>query len=144
MDNVKKKKMEIRTSGVRSSTELTASPPHASCSLSMFLLFARRRATMPSAASRSREGGSIPSNITILSDKETVRLSNHHTCAKYPLGIFLFVNTSAADKYEFNWWLHNFTQNHHILPKKFFLKSKCILPVAVIFLKNFYKGWPRT
>lgn len=90
--------MEIRTSGVRSSTELTASPPHASCSLSMFLLFARRRATMPSAASRSREGGSIPSNIIILSEKETaVRLSNHHTRAKYPLGTFF--SRAATGKY---------------------------------------------
>ncbi|RNA05078.1 hypothetical protein BpHYR1_051544 [Brachionus plicatilis] len=47
-------------SGNKSSTELTATPPHASVSRSMFLLLARRRAIIPSAASKSSETGSMP------------------------------------------------------------------------------------
>mmetsp|Transcript_6793 Transcript_6793/g.15038 ORF Transcript_6793/g.15038 Transcript_6793/m.15038 type:complete len:216 (+) Transcript_6793:757-1404(+) len=49
-----------RASGTSSSTELTDTPPHASCSLSMFLRLALRSAMMPSLASMSREMGSMP------------------------------------------------------------------------------------
>ena len=49
-----------RQSGESSSAELTAKPPQARLSRSMFLFFARLRPRMPSLASRSRLRGSMP------------------------------------------------------------------------------------
>mmetsp|Transcript_54299 Transcript_54299/g.122115 ORF Transcript_54299/g.122115 Transcript_54299/m.122115 type:complete len:204 (-) Transcript_54299:660-1271(-) len=49
-----------RSSTSRSSTEFTAMPPTARGSRSMFRRFARLSAMIPSCASISREGGSIP------------------------------------------------------------------------------------
>jgi len=49
-----------RYSGDRSSKELTATPPHARVSRSMFRLFARRSARIPAFDSMSSENGSMP------------------------------------------------------------------------------------
>lgn len=53
-----------RQSGSNSSREFKAIPPQASVSLSIFLRLARRSATIPSLARRSRDIGSIPCTHT--------------------------------------------------------------------------------